>query len=332
MEFYSGQCFNSFALLEETVKSYEASNYVNLWKRDSRTIEGQLRRTPDKVFNPAIVYTELKYSCQHGGRKHCSESKGHRPNTHTTKIGCEFKLSLRASKDGQSLVVKDYHNAHNHEVSQALHKINPYQRRLDECELLEVEGMLSVGANRKKVRQHVAETTGKTVLIRDIHNIAGQNKSKTPNNLQSVADFLETVPGVKPTYTIDDDNTLTGIFIQDENMKHSFEQFPEVVLCDATHNTNNLKMPFTMMCIIDGNGHTEVIAAFLVINEEEKMIREMIKIFKLNNPRWKDINVIITDKDMAERNVFSDEIQNAELQICLFHVLRTFKREITTER
>ena len=53
MEFYSGQRFNSFALLEKTVKSYEASNYVNLWKRDSRTIEGQLRRTPDKVFNPA---------------------------------------------------------------------------------------------------------------------------------------------------------------------------------------------------------------------------------------------------------------------------------------
>ena len=35
---------------------------------------------------------------------------------------------------------------------------------------------------------------------------------------------------------------------------------------------------------------------------------------------------------MVERNVFSEEFANSELQICLFHVLRTFKREITTEK
>ena len=35
---------------------------------------------------------------------------------------------------------------------------------------------------------------------------------------------------------------------------------------------------------------------------------------------------------MAERTVFSEEIPNSDLQICLFHVLRTFKREITTEK
>ena len=58
----------------------------------------------------------------------------------------------------------------------------------------------------------------------------------------------------------------------------------------------------------------------------------MIQLFKTKNPKWRDIRVILTDKDMVERTVFTKEIPNANLQICLYHVLRTFKREITTDK
>ena len=58
----------------------------------------------------------------------------------------------------------------------------------------------------------------------------------------------------------------------------------------------------------------------------------MIHIFKQKNPNWTNTTVILTDRDMRELSVFGEEFPNAELQICLFHVLRTFKREITTER
>ena len=39
----------------------------------------------------------------------------------------------------------------------------------------------------------------------------------------------------------------------------------------------------------------------------------------------------MTDKDMNERDVLSEAFPNATLQLCLFHVLRTFGREITVE-
>ena len=35
---------------------------------------------------------------------------------------------------------------------------------------------------------------------------------------------------------------------------------------------------------------------------------------------------------MGERNMLKDELPSASLQICLFHVLRTFKREVTCEK
>jgi len=40
----------------------------------------------------------------------------------------------------------------------------------------------------------------------------------------------------------------------------------------------------------------------------------------------------MADKDMAERNVLAEKIPNAVLLICLFHTLRTFRREITTDK
>ncbi|XP_071176325.1 uncharacterized protein [Mytilus edulis] len=40
----------------------------------------------------------------------------------------------------------------------------------------------------------------------------------------------------------------------------------------------------------------------------------------------------MSDKDMIERDVIREEIPNVPLLICLFHVLRIFKREVTTEK
>ena len=69
------------------------------------------------------------------------------------------------------------------------------------------------------------------------------------------------------------------------------------------------------MTAIDGNGETEIIAAFIVISEEEHMIRQMTQLFKDKNPKWTDIKVVLTDKDMVERTVFSEEIPNSELLV-----------------
>ena len=65
----------------------------------------------------------------------------------------------------------------------------------------------------------------------------------------------------------------------------------------------------------------------LVASEDEDSIRNVVQMFKTNNPKWTDIKVVIIDKDMTEGQVFKSEIPDAKLQICLFHVLRNFSRE-----
>ena len=86
-------------------------------------------------------------------------------------------------------------------------------------------------------------------------------------------------------------------------------------------------MPLYTIINIDGNGESQVVAVFLVQTESEACIQSKVKVFKGQNARWEDRKDILTDKDMVERGVFK-----SEMEICLFHVLRTFGHEITLEK
>ena len=58
----------------------------------------------------------------------------------------------------------------------------------------------------------------------------------------------------------------------------------------------------------------------------------MVNLFKLHNKNWPKTTTIMSDKDFVDRDVFKEEFPDAHLHICLFHVLRTFRREITSDK
>ena len=98
MYFSVADNFSSYAQLEEKVKSYQSSKYVQMWKRDCRTTATAQKRMSKRHFNPDIKYCELWYSCLHGGRKHTSNSQAQRPftNLHSrltpTSMGAETNI------------------------------------------------------------------------------------------------------------------------------------------------------------------------------------------------------------------------------------------------
>ena len=95
-------------------------------------------------------------------------------------------------------------------------------------------------------------------------------------------------------------------------------------------------MPLYFILSVDGNGQSEIVALFLLTQEEEIMLSSVIELFKNHNSSWKDAKVILTDKNMSERNVLGKAMPQENLQLCLqlclFHVLRNFRREITPEK
>lgn len=65
--------------MEVKIANYEKRNFVQMWKREARTIDAAKKRI-DRYMKPQLHYYQLKYCCIHGGRKFKSEGKGIRGN------------------------------------------------------------------------------------------------------------------------------------------------------------------------------------------------------------------------------------------------------------
>ena len=78
--FSVGELFPNYETLISKVEQYQGSNHVQFYRRDSRTIEKAAGRCPNKFkhLKPAFKYTELTFSCIHGGEKIKSDGTGKR--------------------------------------------------------------------------------------------------------------------------------------------------------------------------------------------------------------------------------------------------------------
>ena len=125
---------------------------------------------------------------------------------------------------------------------------------------------------------------------------------------------------------------MTGIFFQDGPMKRFFDKYPELLLLDATYKLTNTHMPLYVMLCVGPNGESEIVAVFLTASEDLQSLTNQLQLFKGRNPAWQQVRTVMTDKDMAEREAIRQELPQASLLLCLFHVLRAMSREVTTAK
>ncbi|VDI68983.1 zinc finger SWIM domain-containing protein 3 [Mytilus galloprovincialis] len=213
-----------------------------------------------------------------------------------------------------------------------LFEMLPRERRLPEEELKEAEKLVSLQVNNKLMRDHLQDKTGKKVILKDISNIISKvNASKKSDNIESLVSKLKKTGSVVEVFH-DFNNQVQGVFYQDEEMQKIFSAYCDIVFVDATYKLNDLRMPLYVIMIEDSLGQSEVAAICLLNSEEKPVLQHLIKCFQKHNPDSSGIKVIMADKDIVERDVFKEEFPDASLLICKFHVLRTFNREITTEK
>ena len=125
---------------------------------------------------------------------------------------------------------------------------------------------------------------------------------------------------------------LQAIYFQTEEMKDTFKSYPEILFIDATYKLNDLRMPLYVLLTVDGNGESEMVCLWIVQNEEKGLITSLLLEFKKHNYNWSLTKCVMSDKDMTERNVIKEQLPQANLLICLFHTLRSFRREISCDK
>ena len=58
----------------------------------------------------------------------------------------------------------------------------------------------------------------------------------------------------------------------------------------------------------------------------------MMVIFKKEKKNFEKIERFMTDEDFNERNVFKVKFPNTKFLVCLFHICRSFQRDITVKK
>ena len=223
--------------------------------------------------------------------------------------------------------------SHNHEVSKELYQSLPRQRSLPFELLEEVKSAIKLKANNKLLRQKIEQETGKMVTLKDLSNIKYKSKlSLHTNDIESIAEFLQKQGTSTVDVMVDNENNFKALLYQDLYMKNMFDKYPEMILVDATYKLLDLRLPVYLLLVIDGNGFSEIVGLFLVEEESKEVISSVVNKFKERNEAWSKTKVIMSDKDFIERESFSACFPEAELLICLYHALRSFRREITCEK
>ena len=332
--FFVGQTFSDLDQLEKRKTKYEEFNFCELWKRDVRTLEAAARRVPKRVAiaKSSLKYYSLKLVCKFGGEaiKRTQRIR----NTKTFRQGCPFEVYLILSQDGQHLEVIRVNEAHTHVANKTIYEHLPRQRASRVKQSVDnIAEAIKLQANPKLLQQKVEEATGRKVTLKDISNIKQRSKQDiNKNNLEDVIQHLKNQPGSTTEVIIDKDDNFKGIFYQDKYMHNLFEKFPEMILVDATYKLLDLRMPVYLLMCIDGDGLSEIVAMFTLAEETKDVIQATVEIFKKHNPSWSQTKVIMSDKDFTERDAFTSCFPGASLNICLYHTLRSLRREVTCEK
>jgi zinc finger SWIM domain-containing protein 3 len=332
--FFVGQRFSNIAELEAAQARYEGRNFCELWKRDVRTLVAALKRVPKRVANAnvSLKYYSVKLCCKFGG-KSVKQREDRQRDTKSFKRGCPFEVYLALSSDGATLDVLKISETHNHPLSEDVYRHLPRQRRLTGSLKEEAKNAVRLKANSKLLQQEIQGSTGLPVTLKDIANLKMEtNASINSNELDVVVNYLNTKDEAVVEIAIDEENNFKSLLFQDGYMKRAYDKYPELLLVDATYKLLNLRMPVYILMVVDGHGLSEIVGILIVAEESEAVIRSVMESFKRHNEAWTKTNVIMSDKDFTERQVFAKCFPGASLLICLYHTLRTFRREVTVEK
>ncbi|XP_074596809.1 uncharacterized protein LOC141851903 [Brevipalpus obovatus] len=113
-------------------------------------------------------------------------------------------------------------------------------------------------------------------------------------------------------------------------MRKLYQEYPEILFIDSTYKINQNRMVLMVMMIVDGNGESGLAALSFLRSESEDCTRAALESFKKVCGNVCDqTKTIMADKDMGIRKAFQSTFPHTNIHICIFHVLQTFKREIT---
>ncbi|KAG4068436.1 hypothetical protein HA402_004776 [Bradysia odoriphaga] len=307
--FTQGKKFHDYKSILEAKKAYERVLNSILTTSSSKFIIG------DDELKTKLVYQVLKYKCK-AGPERATTSKGLRASS-TYKKDCPVVIHLNFKED-KLVVSKAVLDHENHRVDEATFAHYPENMRIDPAKLESVEKMIELGVNKHKLKADLMKDGKSNISLKTLHNVQTKQRLKQQGSndadiMEKLLERLRQVPNARIKVVTDEKLELIA-----------------VVVYDATYQMNNARMPLITQMCVDGNGETEICSVFFARSESFISVGAMVEAFQSFNEGWRKTRVILGDEDFADRGIYAEAFPDAVLHICLYHVLVTFHREITT--
>lgn len=130
---------------------------------------------------------------------------------YTYKNGCNGSITINYKHNKHALEVTELFAEHNHDRSETIFTGLPKQRRLDADEKDFVDGIIKMKPNMRLLQKEMKEKTGKTVLLKDLHNLKQSAALTGKNDLEAIFDQIKNKEDVFAEIFVTGDE-LEGIF------------------------------------------------------------------------------------------------------------------------
>lgn len=151
----------------------------------------------------------------------------------------------------------------------------PKQRKLAEEDKQKVQMLMKLKVNKKLLQADMVQKTGNVVLLKDLSNIYTSSRNSDLGFDQIVKILTE-----KFNCTVDvttENQKFMGLFFQDEQMKKSFDLFPEILFIDGTYKLLNIRCPVYILVVENSFGTTDVVGIGILVSENIESINWMLE-------------------------------------------------------
>jgi hypothetical protein len=228
-----------------------------------------------------------------------------------------------------------YIEQHNHALSTEP-SIYPVHRKLDGEALEQTQALLKANADNKTIMR-ILEEKGIQAVTKDISNLRAKTlPSSGRNNMAAVVVMLEE-RGYMVSCLHDATLTMTGLFFCHPRVVQMAKRFGEVVVMDATYNTNNYRMP--LMHIL-GVSNTSMkrggsLMTFHMAGSWMRYEDEKTAIWVLENMRSKVFGLdfqpstFVVDKARSVGNAIHQVFPQANILLCTWHIVQNYRKDLS---
>lgn len=300
---------------------------------ERHTLESYCRLFPKRnVSKDAIKtlkYYKIKYACMKGA-SHKPEGDIRAPTSSSQE--CPAFITILLSKCSTYLYVATICEEHDHQNSPAIscQSVPPRQRLRVDSRIRKINALPPKRpANKELVLHQIVNESGNLVTCREISTFC---RIQASTSIEQCLSDLHLKYKCEVTSNIDGDNNVQGIFFQDEFMKRNAHAYHDIILIDGINCTLGSKATTYLLVVEDGEGNAVIVAVAILLRECQQLIEWFLATFKAKNEMATKIEVVLADTVTEELSAIEKVLPNVRLRISQFHMLATFKKDLSRNR